>query len=102
MNYIADRGVVTSAVETIGPGMFFNFIFIHSQQEITAITQQYSVGLFNTDSVMPVLISNVVSLSIQGLLEPPLGISLSDSETDDGLTRVLSWNAPETLDITKH
>ena len=94
---VANRlGVVTSAVETIGSGMFFSPLRIPARNDSNNTSIQCRA--IDTDSVMPVLNSNVVFLKIQGLLGPSPNLSLSDA--DDGLTRVLSWGAPETLDIT--
>ena len=94
---VANRlGVVTSAVETIGSGMFFSSLRIQARNGSNNTSIQCRA--IDTDSVMPVLNSNVVFLKIQGLLGPSPNLSLSDA--DDGLTRVLSWGAPETLDIT--
>ena len=94
---VANRqGVVTSAVETIGSGMFFSSLRIQARNDSNNTSIQCRA--IDTDSVMPVLNSIVVFLNIQGLLGPSPNLSLSDA--DDGLTRVLSWGAPETLDIT--
>ena len=40
----------------------------------------------------------LVYLNIQGLLDPPPNLTLS--EADEQLTRLLRWDAPETLNIT--
>ena len=94
---LANRlGVVTSAVETIGSGMFFSSLRIQARDDSNNASIQCRA--VDTDSVMPVLNSIVVFLNIQGLLGPSPNLHLSDA--DDGLTRVLSWGAPETLDIT--
>ena len=93
---LADRGVVASAEETIGSGMFFTSLLIPARNDSNNTTIECRA--IDTNSVMPVLNSKVIFLNIQGLLGPPSNLSSSDA--DDGLTRVLSWGAPETLDIT--
>ena len=89
--------VVTSAVETIGSGMPFSSLCIPARNDSNNTSIQCRA--IDTDSMTPVRIDSiVVFLNIQGLLGPSPNLSLS--EADDGLTRVLSWGAPETLDIT--
>ena len=51
----------------------------------------------NSDPII-VASSKEIFLNIQGLLDPPSNLALS--EAGDGLKRVLRWEAPASLDIT--
>ena len=89
------RGVIASGVEMIGPEMFLSSLSIPARSDNNNTTVMCRVidsdrGRYND--------SNVILLRIQGLLDAPPNLLLSGA--DDGLSRVLSWDAPETLDIT--
>ena len=95
---LADRGIVATTAEAIigSPGMFLSSLVIPARNDSDNTTIRCRAVDTNADDI--VVSSTVVFLKIQGLLDPPPNVSLS--EADGGLTRVLSWDAPETLDIT--
>ena len=91
---IASRGVtLTTPVET--DGLFSSSLFIPASQDIS----KTSILCRAVDSDRGLIESSqLVYLNIQGLLGPPPNLTLS--EADEQLTRLLRWDAPETLDIT--
>ena len=92
---IASRGVTASSETSIGGGMILSTLSIPA-----------SVENNNTDVLCTVIDAvslasdrtGVISLSIQGLLGPLPNLTLSD--TDEQLSRLLTWDAPPTLNIT--
>ena len=94
---LENRGVVTSAVTMIAPGKYFSSLNISARSDnnntrIMCRAIDSDQGSFTN--------SREIFLAIQGLLDAPPNVSLSDSEADGGLTRVLSWDMPASLDIT--
>ena len=93
---IASRGVTfTTPVET--DGLFSSSLFIPASQDIgktSILCRAADLG------ANPPVVENsqFVYLNIQGLLGPPPNLTLL--EADEQLTRLLRWDAPETLDIT--
>ena len=97
---IKNRGVTTTSEEDIGGGMFFSSLFIRASEEndntsilcTTARIVSINPEVFESGS------SDLIFLNIQGLLGPPLNLTLS--QADENCTTILSWDAPETLDLT--
>ena len=98
---IQNRGVTTTPEEDIGGGAFFSSLFIRASKEndntsilcTTARIISINPEVFQTGS------SELVFLHIQGLLGPPPNLTLSKADNRN-FTRILSWDAPETLDLT--
>ena len=93
----ANRGVMISPVQMTGPGIFSTFLSIPATIDNDMSAIRCRVIEVNGDQAM-VFNSKLIYFNIQGLLGPPPNPTLS--ETQDGLRRVLSWDAPATLDIT--
>ena len=91
---IANREVTfTTPVET--DELFSSSLFIPASQD----TGKTSILCTAIDTDRGVIESSqLVYLNIQGLLDPPPNLTLS--EADEQLTRLLRWNVPETLDIS--
>ena len=81
--------------EDQGSGVFLSSLFIPARQDNDNTTIQCRA--VNDDLTVSAL-SRLVTLGIQGLLDPPPNLTLS--EAGDQLTRILTWGAPETLDLT--
>ena len=91
---IVKRGVITTPAQDIGEGVFFSSLFIPASKENDNTSIQCT-----TVRVKPMLSVNnseLVFLNIQGLLGAPPNLTLS--QTDEN-TIILSWDAPETLDL---
>ena len=96
---LANNGVIATLTEVIAAGspeVFFSSLVIPARNDSNNTAVRCRA--IDTDAEVPVISSKVVFLKTRGLLGPPPNIALS--EADDGLSRVLSWDAPETLDIT--
>ena len=95
---LAERGVIVGSVQVLETsGMFSSSLSIptRSDNDNTSIT--CSTIDTNSDPIVSAS-SKVVFLNIQGLLDPPPNLTLSVA--DDGFSRVLTWDAPEILDVT--
>ena len=93
---IINKGVTTTpAAEDRGTGEFLSSLFIPARQENDNTTIQCEGVETNP---LTTALSRLVTLRIQGLLDPPPNLTLS--EAGDQLTRILTWGAPETLDLT--
>ena len=93
---IASRGVTTT-VPALTNGLFSTSLFIPANQDLGRTSIQCSA--VNTDVDPPVVDhSKLVYLNIQRLLDAPPNLTLS--EADEQLTRLLTWSAPQTLNIT--
>ena len=92
---IISRGVTTTVSMDIGGGMILTTLSIPASDENDHTAIQCTVVIVNP------LASNrskLIFFNIQGLLGPPPNLTLSYA--DEQLTRLLSWDAPPTLDIT--
>ena len=93
---IINKGVTTTpAAEDRGSGEFLSSLFIPARQENDNTTIQCEGVETNP---LTTALSRLVTLRIQGLLDPPPNLTLI--EAGDQLTRILTWGAPETLDLT--
>ena len=97
-SFTQSRMVTVTPATAIGEGLFLFALSIPASEENVGNT---SIQCRAVDSDRtPVLVENskLVYFNIQGLLDPPPNLTLS--EADEQLTRLLRWDAPETLDIT--
>ena len=77
-------------------GNYFSYLRIPARIENNNTSIQcwaYSIDTFHS-----LAYSKQAFLYIQGLLDPPPNLTLT--EAGDQLTRILTWGAPETLDLT--
>ena len=94
---IASRGVTTTATAMTN-GLFSTSLFIPANQNLGGRTS-IQCSAVSIDVVPPVVDnSNLIYLNIQGLLDAPPNLTVS--ETDEQLSRLLTWDAPQTLNIT--
>lgn len=96
-NDIASRGVVTTTTTQTGEGVYMSMLFIPA--DITNHNTSILCRAYDLRS-QPISFvdSNMLIFRVQGLLGPPPNTAISESS--DRLMRILSWNAPATLDIT--
>ena len=94
---IVSRGVTATSEVGIGGGMFLSTLFVPTSYENNNTAIQCTVADLNSVPIVSNT-SKLIFLNIQGLLGPLPNLSLS--ETDEQLSRLLTWNAPLTLDIT--
>ena len=97
-NFIVSRGVVVTNDGTVGGGLFLTTVSIPVREE----NDNTSVLCRAIDSsdVQNIVVedSRLIFLRIQGLLDAPPNLTLS--EADDQLSRLITWDAPPTLNIT--
>ena len=93
---ITSRGVSTTPTVSIGGGVFFSSLSIRASSE----NDNTSIRCISirTEPTFSSNTSQSIFLNIQGLLGPPPNLTLS--AFDENGTRTLSWDAPETLDLT--
>ena len=92
---IISRGVTSTVSMDIGGGMILSTLSIPASDENDHTAIQCTVVIVNPLASNK---SKLIFLNIQGLLSPPPNLTLS--EADEQLTRLLTWNPPDTLDIT--
>ena len=96
-NDIASRGVSTTTTMQTGEGVYMSTLFIPADatnNNTSILCRAYDVRnqpILSVDS-------KTLIFRVQGLLGPSPNTTISES--GDRLTRILSWDAPATLDIT--
>ena len=94
---IASRGVTTTVPTLTINGLFSTSLFIPANQDLGRTSIQCRAVSIDDDPPV-VQHSKLVYLNIQRLLDAPPNPTLSES--DEQLSRLLTWNPPETLNIT--
>ena len=95
---LAERGVVVCGVQALETsGMFSSSLSIPARSDNDNTSIRCSAIDTNSDPIVSAS-SKVVFLNIQGLLDPPPNLTLSVA--DDGLSKILTCDAPKMLDIT--
>ena len=96
---IVNRGVSTTPRVEQAEGTFASSLYILTRGENnnTSIRCRTFDEVSNPGTITLVESQSII-LRLQGLLESPPNLTLLTSQ--DQLTRILTWNAPETLDIT--
>ena len=96
---ILSRGVTTTGAIGISEGVRLSTLSIPASKQNDNTSIRCSVLELNRNGIpTDFAVSELIFLNIQGLLGPPPNLTLS--EADVQLTRVLTWNPPDTLDIT--
>ena len=90
---IVARGVITTALTEISEGVYQSMLNIPASLE--NVNTSIVCKIFDDSGIR---ISSAGFLFVQGLLDPPPNLTLT--EAGDQLTRILTWGAPETLDLT--
>ena len=95
-NDITSKGIVTTNIIETGKGVFMSMLFIPADTRNNNTSIQCRAYDLRSQPISTVD-SMLLFFRVQGLLGSPPNTIISDSSES---TRTLSWNAPETLDIT--
>ena len=95
-NDIVNRGVVITNIMETGEGVYMSTLFIPANTRNDNTSIQCRVYDLRSEPIS-VINSKLLLFRVQGLLSAPPNTTIFQS--NDGLTRILSWDAPETLDI---
>ena len=88
----------TDAIE-ISEGKLLSTLSIPASKQNDNTSIRCSVLELDSNGIpMDFAVSELIYLNIQGLLGPPPNLTLLD--VDELLSRILTWDAPDTLDIT--
>ena len=94
---VQNNNVTTTATVMNYKGTFTSSLFIPASIENDNTSIQCRTADLESSPAV-IAYSKLVFLHIQGLLDPPPNLTLT--EAGDQLTRILTWGAPETLDLT--
>ena len=89
---IVARGVITTALTEISEGVYQSILNITASLE--NVNTSIVCKIFDDSGIR---ISSAGFLFVQGLLDPPPNLTITEA---GDLTRILTWGAPETLDLT--
>ena len=97
-NFISQGVSFTAAGPIVGSELFLTTVSIPAREE-NDNTSVLCIAI-DTSDVQNIVVedSRLIFLRIQGLLDAPQNLTLS--EADDQLSRLITWDAPPTLNIT--
>lgn len=94
-NSIVRRGISTTPAVEVGGGLYFSSLFIQTTNENHNTSVQCTAVRLTPLGLNS---SKLIFLNIQGLLGAPPKLTISES--NENMARILSWDSPETLDLT--